>query len=357
MPSPDPICSDNCGTVDVVPTFIRTWFYVPAPFYSEYWSGKDFEYFGTEPDGRCVWFPIVPSSFWNFEKISRYPEGGNFPFFNPIPGKWSWRLSVDRFPFSGLPPIAPPYILNGWQGNFTQYQGVPDPSHNCTALNTLTDYAHFGIFPPAFIQPLSEEAPPIRFRSSSSPCFCSTDCPFESRPHRNYLVFLEDPNAPLEYLNGLLFRFTSAPSGVCFWDPPPPDEPPGTQRLEKRPIVNPAWNHSYEMVLTIQLDSGFADQYQREYNWNNSTDQQSITADCAQVFHLIAAGVPVNDGFCVPVPEYICDTAQARAWWASHSTMSQAFLTPQQKARRKTLTAQLTADREEIAALEMEKRR
>lgn len=309
--TPDPICSDNCGLGDTVPEFIRVWTNVPLPFYAEYNRGKDFQYFGIEPDGRCVWFPINPSTFWNFEKISRYPEGWNFPFTQPIPGKWTWRLSVDRFPFPDLPPIPPPFILNGWQADFDRHIDI-DPDHNCTSINTLFDYAHLGFFPPAYIQPLGEESPYPKRRSTQGPCFCSDDCPSGTRPHLKYLITTVADPAFSEYVDGVLYENVFKSVTNCAWAPVDPLGPGFIETLDKRPIEVIGVDNSYIVFLTLQATGGPTELWETIYGWNDDPeDNDRVTAACNQVWHLVGSD-PQVPAFGFPVPEYICTTEEAR---------------------------------------------
>jgi len=311
MPLPDAICSDNCGIGDLVPEFIRAWTFVPLPFYGEYNRGKLFVYEGTEPDGRCVWFPTSPSGFWNFEKISRYPEGGNFPLFNEIPGKWSWRLSVDRFPFTDLPPIPPPYILNGWQANFDRHDDV-DPDHKCVTSSAVFDYAHLGFFPPATIEPIVAPVQSPELKNTAGPCFCAKECPPTSRPYRKYLVRHDGVEVSPGYNLGKLYQIESVEVERCKWSPAFPDPATAIESLEKQPLLPLTGDHAYRMELQIRHLTAGVRVFEKDYEWDTGgTPLPRFPARCDQPFQLLAQTTS-QIAEIIPVPEGVCTDEEAR---------------------------------------------
>lgn len=323
MAQPDAFCSENCGLGDLVPEFLFVWTNVPAPFYREYNRGKIFQYFGQEPDDRCVWFPIEPSSFWNFEKISRYPEGWNFPPSQPVPGKWTWRLSVDRFPFPDLPFIPPPYILNGWKENFDRVDDdTVNPNHTCVTDQTLNDYAHFGFFPPAYIRPLTETAQPPKIKNKAGPCFCADECPPTTRPYRKYLIEFDGTNHPAGYEGGKLYELAEKVDRVCRWNPVEPSSGFVLEVMEKDADI-PRVQVDNVYVMRLQIHDGTTLwAYENTYTWNDENDQgRWLNAQCHQRW-VLPAMFGTSPARLVPVPDWICTDEEAIEWWAWYQSVA-----------------------------------
>ena len=182
MSVPPAACSVNCGTGDLVPQFVRLFVPINLFPYAEYFTGKLYEYDSEDlANDRCVWLPVNASPFWTLERLSRYPEGWNFPDTQPIAGKWTWRFSLDK-----VSPFIT--IFNGWSADFDRFPATPDPAHNCVVDNTLQNYVPLAIRPDALLRPIFDPTPPSPILQKTSPCYCSSECPLSTRPHRAYLV-------------------------------------------------------------------------------------------------------------------------------------------------------------------------
>ncbi len=308
MPIPPGGCSDNCGDGDIIPQFVRIYIPIPIFPYSEYFSGKLYEFDSVEvADDRCLYLPVEASSFWDIEKVSRYPRGWNFPNSAPIPGKWTWRVSVDRI----TPPIV---LLNGWSIDLDRHSGIPDPTHNCTTDQTLTNYVPLAIRPNILLETIYDVTPPDPTRQFTSPCFCASECPLSTRPHRAYLVRSSDITCGPDYTLGKLYRVVSADFDGCAYQPQEAETAPATADLDKRDATPTTGDHAYDWVLVIDDGAGCVNTFIETFEWSDdNTPDPMFGALCGGSFTLSESGGP-GTATITPVPWRICTDAAARTY-------------------------------------------
>lgn len=305
----DPVaqCSENCGEGDLVPEFLQITILSFLPIYQEYANGKLFEFDELATDGRCTWKPSTPSTFFNFEKVSRYWEGWNFPDTQPITNKWTWRVSVDRF--------ANPLVLGGWSADFDRF--IPpavDPNHRCEERSLLNNYVPGGLVPQIEIEPLKSAAGGIPVKHRTGPCFCVNECPPTTRPYAKYLVKV-NPDSPLPgYGQGKLFEHEFAVADFCRWQAVEPNTGVIAEDLTKENEVVPVGaDHSYRVELLLQTatETNFWIEF---YPWSNDDDPfPKFPARCDETWTLPEEpGTRIAE--IIPVPRYICSDEEARNW-------------------------------------------
>ena len=309
MSLPDPICSVSCGAGELVPEFYKVLVPIYTFPFADYNDGVIYKYVGTEPT-RCVWEREFPGEFdWTIERLSRYALGWHFPEIEPIPGVWSYRLSIDRIGF--------PLLLHGWSNDFPRFGiGVPDPAANCSSSQELLNYVPLTIRPPARVVPVVDSVVPPKIKQRSSPCFCHDDCPFDTRPFRQYLVFTDDlVNFP-EYEFGIFYRFVSSFEDNCGWQA---DVPPfsGSHQFTKDSVVVAMFDHAYRIKLTLSRTSPtIVKSWETTYPWNESgVPISGLDARCDVTFNL--SNPDLSTATLVPLPAWICTTSQARDWFTS----------------------------------------
>lgn len=310
MGVPLPVCSDNCGDGETIPQFLHLFVPNPLPIYWEYWFGKTYEYIGTEPDDRCIWVPLRPSPFWTLEKVSRYPTGWEFVDTRPIPGKWTWRFSLDY--------VGVGFVLNGWSKHFPRFApGVPDPDKNCTSVQSLVNYVPLKLQFNARLEPLLEEKPHVHFNQRTTPCFCHNECPLQSRPFKKYFVKTLQPSALPGYEDGKLYEHKTSIADFCKWEPVEPTGGATQEDLTKENSV-PAGgaDHAYIWILQLALPPD-AEEFSRIVPWNDDNDPFNMIDALCNIPYTLEHPTTGDQATIRPIPDWICDDDAAREWVVS----------------------------------------
>lgn len=312
MPDPHALCSLNCGDEPLIAEFIL----VTIPFrfgpYLEYVDGVVYQYVGIE-DTRCVWERRPPkSTFWEIERLSRYWDGWNFPFTEPIADKWTWRLSLDR--------LSLPTVLNGWSKDFPRFApDVSDPDKNCASIQDLDNYVPFHPFGwiKARVDPLVSLSEARTPKKSIDPCFCTTNCPLGTKPFEKYLVTHSGTPFLPGYDTGRLWEIIHPVGGYCAYLSNVAETPPANSELDRRELLATSADHAYSWVLVLTAGPGVTKTYVGDFEWNDDDGPfPKIEARCDQTVFL-----DNPDGTTArlrPVPAWICSDSQAIAWSESH---------------------------------------
>lgn len=311
MTTPPSFCNENCGSVGTVSQFYRICIPLVAPGFSDYHNGVIYEYKRQETN-RCVWERRRPGTFpWTIERLSRYPEGWSFFEVMPVPGKWTWRLSIDILPL-------PPY-LHGWLHQFDRYApGVPDPDLNCSTSQMLQTYVPLSTAPDAMIVPITSLIGSSDLKQITTSCFCSDNCPLNTRPHVNYLITI--PASPLPgYVLGVWYKFsTTIAMDGCLWVPDVPISGSSIEELKKFSYVDPLFDHSYGVTLDL-FSTGSPDvSYSTMKQWDDGGEQNQILDARCNVTWLLDQIAGPRVATVRPIPQWICSQDEAREWDANN---------------------------------------
>jgi len=311
MATPPTGCNENCGSVGTVSEFYRVSVPSLRPGFFDYHDGVLYE-FKEEQSNRCVWERRIAGSFpWNVERLSRYPEGWAFFDVEPVAGKWTWRLSIDIAP---LPPF-----LHGWLGQFDRFApAVPDPNLNCSVDQILSTYVPLALDPDALIRPVSSIIGSQDIKQITTSCFCFDECPLDTKPHRQYFVQSPASLYP-EMVLGKLYRFASVVGpGSCEWTPVTAIPGGGVQKLAKFIVITPPDDHGYLFGFDISIAPTAPESYLVLKPWNNVDDElRLLAARCDRTFTMLEVDL-VRLATARPVPEWLCDDVDTRAWDALH---------------------------------------
>ncbi len=148
----------------------------------------------------------------------------------------------------------------------------------------------------------------------ASPCFCNHDCPGPGRPYHKYLVGgigtkFTDLNtelwlAQVSFNDDELCRwtFTDGPGGMTF-------------TLDLASSTEVGWEHAYTWSSSvIQIPN--SDNFVVEHTWNDADlpVTPTISPSCDASFDLLNSDIIPKTLRIEPVPDWVCDQDQARAW-------------------------------------------
>lgn len=312
MPAPPLVCSDNCGKFELLPNLIRVTVPLAVWPYREYKDGVIYEYKRREAT-RCVWERQAPvSNFWEIERLSRYEEGWNFPFSEPIADKWTWRFSLDR--------ITNPIVLNGWSKDFNRFDiDTEDPDKNCESIQDLDNYVPLHPLPwlKARVDPILSVDEGRHPKRSIDPCFCTAECPLGSRPYQKYLVTTTGTPKLPGYDLGRLHEIIEPVGRFCAYDSIEGETPPAFTALDRRTTLPAPADHAYRWVLVLEVSVGDSKTFIGTFRWNEEDGIfPRIEARCDQVFLL--AHPDTTTATLRPVPLWLCNDADARSWVSAH---------------------------------------
>lgn len=312
MPSPIAVCSENCGLGTVVTRYIKVT--VPLFFfpYLEYSQGIIYEYVRRETS-RCVWERVPPlSTFWEIERLSRYENGWKFFEIEPDPGKWTWRFSLDR--------LTGPIVLNGWLKSFDRFGPlVPDPDKHCDSVADLDNYVPFHLFDQiqARIDPLTSLNEARHPKTTIDPCFCADECPFGTRPYRQYLITTSGTPFLPNFDLGKVFKIQAEFGSVCNYRPIEAPIAPASSTNSKTTVTPTTGDHAYNWSLVLLDGLGGSKSFGLTLEWNDSNQpNNALDALCSQTFTLLSGDSTFAT--VIPVPEWICDDQAGRDWVAEH---------------------------------------
>ena len=299
-------CSQSCGLGSSIPNLIRVFVPIDESYFLDYQQGVDYQLFAVEPT-RCVYRRVVLGAYpWDVEQLSRYPDGWSFPDTEPLPGLWTWRLSIDD-----LLPIP---LLHGWSANFRQVDAANvDPAHNCERQQDLVNYVPFVFRPDVTIVPLSltDFTPAIRQRTS--PCFCSRGCPGRSKPHRKYLVRESNPGDLPGFDLGKLFEISQQTIDFCQWGVVEPFFGGGDAFLSLNVInlTDDVNTLNWSLGLFFPVLGG--KDYRKLVQWSADGDRHPpLLSLCSTPWTLVSDDH--SSAELIPVPEWCCTDNQAREW-------------------------------------------
>jgi len=310
--APAVFCSGNCGAGDTVSQFYSVSVPIYTTPFASYVNGVLYEF--TQTAGtRCEWNRVTPGRYpWDIELLSRYPDGWNFPAVEPIPGKWTYRLSIDD--------LLPVPFLHGWFHDFDRF--VPpavDPGHHCTTEEPLQNYVPLTTRPDAVITPVSELPPPPDFKKHSTPCFCLGECPQNRRPTEKYFVQSNDITTLPGYVAGKLYAVTLPGTNPCEWNAVEPTGGGTTELLSKANIAPINADHAYELQLVILNLIGGVSIFRGWRQWDNTGDELEGYDALCDVEVILNTIVGTGHVTLTPVPWWLCDDAAARIWIAAQS--------------------------------------
>jgi len=305
-------CSENCGAGD----FVSQYYVITVPIYSQpfqnYVNGILYRY--TEREGtRCRWDRVVPGTHpWDIQKFSRYPAGWAFPEVEPVPGVWTYRLSIDD--------VLPVPLIHGWSASHPRY--VPpavDPLHGCTSAAALQNYVPLTTRPDALATPINTLPPPLGFSRHTTPCFCSGECPPGSRPTYNYLVRSTFITSDPAYTLGKLYTIFTGGPNPCHWKPHTPVVGNYFEDLTKTNIFPINADHAYEWQWDHQTITGPHKTFRIVRQWNDTDNPIEYHDGLCDVPTKLTEYALGEWAEIIPVPWWLCSDAEAQAWVAAHS--------------------------------------
>ncbi len=308
---PVPFCSENCGAGDTVPEFIRVEVPIVSSVFAQYRNGVLYQYALETPE-RCEWHRVSPGRIaWTVEILSRYPTGWQLIGGNPVPGKWTWRLSIDR-----LIPLQ----VHGWLKQFDRF--VPpaeDPLHNCVNTHDVQTYVPLSTDPDANIRPVLTRPIGLDFQRHTTTCDCDADCPPRSRPPQKWFVQSDDIPWAGGYDLGKIYDPVDVTSDVCKWSAHQPNTGSAPEDLIRESVapLNGA-DHAWRVRLIIGLPGG-ADVWETTPQWNDTGDIFEGYDALCDMTRILTTSTTAISATITPVPWYLCDDDGARAWVASHT--------------------------------------
>lgn len=302
-------CSRNCGSVDQVSELYVVSTEELGPGLEDYNVGVTYQFVRQEAT-RCVWERMTPGAFpWTFERLSRYPEGWAFPEIEPVPGVWTWRLSIDSLPL---------FLFHGWLANFPRIDdSVPDPSNNCSIAQSLETYVPLSLDGPAIITPTAEPVETPRPVQKGGPCFCFAECPPGTKPSRKYFVKTIGRQVIPFHEFGILYEIANEVGDFCEWqDVDLALEFSGF--LTKGPVtpVPPATHAYFWDVAVLNTITAENQTYRRDIQWDFfGLPVGAAAARCDDARSLQSTPPVIGDFATIrPVPDWICTTPEAREW-------------------------------------------
>lgn len=304
-----PECAENCGLDDAPSQLYVVTSELFGPGSQDYIDGVTYEFKRKEPD-RCVWERKFPGAFpWVIERLSRYPTGWEFFEIQPVPGVWTWRLSVDAPQF---------FLFHGWLEHLARVDpSVPDPLNNCSSAHELTTYVPLSLDGPVTITPVAEPIETPRPGQSPDPCFCTSQCPPTTKPSRKYLVKTVGAVLIPFHDVGFLYEINEDSHVFCDWKPVdlPPEFEGTLSKLDTGAVLPATHAYTWDLLLINHIEGKDA-VYIRELQWS-FLDGPLLPrqARCDDPYSLPSAP-PIPGDFATtrPVPEWICSSEEAVEW-------------------------------------------
>lgn len=302
-------CAENCGQADAPSELYVVTSELFGPGSHDYTTGVTYEFKRKESD-RCVWERRTPGQFpWQIERLSRYPNGWEFFEVQPVPGKWTWRLSIDAPQF---------FLLHGWLKQLDRHdEAFPDPSNSCSSPHDLETYVPLSFDGPVTITPVSEPIETPQPGQSPAPCFCQSQCPPNTKPHRKYFVKTVGKQVIPFHDAGFLYEIRDDVGSFCDWKPVDmvADFDGTLSKLDSGAVLPATDAYQWDLQLINHVE-GTDIIYILDLQWSFLNGPLLPAQARCDVARSIPSSPQVVGDFATirPVPEWMCTSDQAAAW-------------------------------------------